>query len=105
MVFSIFTYVHIQNVYYYPEIDSNLFSLSVFGTTDCEFHIKKEILHVIDTVENTILQSKCKRQVYLLLQFTPPEHYFSTSVHAHKITKTASIDFLHQCAGHVNKKT
>ena len=104
MVSGTSTYVHIHNVHYCPEVDSNLLSLGVFGTIGCEFHTKKGVLHVIDTVGDTVLQSECKGQVYPLLQPTLPGHHFATSAHAHKTTKAASMDLWHQRAGHVNKK-
>lgn len=61
MVSNTSIYVHINNVHYCPETDLNLLSLGVFGTIGCEFHTKKKILHVIGTVGDTVLQSKCKK--------------------------------------------
>ena len=55
MVSNTSIYVHINNLHYCLETVLNLFSLSVFGTIGCEFYTKKEVLHVIDTVGDTVL--------------------------------------------------
>ena len=92
MVFGIPTYVHIHNVHYCPEIDSNFLSLGTFGAKGFEFYTKKGILHVKDTVGDTVLQAKCKGQIYPLLQPTTPKHSLSsTSVHTHKKTPSTPI--------------
>ena len=69
MAFGIPTYVHIHNVHYCPEIDSNLLSLGTFGAKGFEFYTKKDILHVKDIVGDIVLQSRCEGQVYPLLLF------------------------------------
>lgn len=60
MIDSIPSYVHIHNVHYCPEIDTNLLSLGSFASKGFGFHTKKGILNVIDTVGNTVLQSRCE---------------------------------------------
>ena len=104
LVSGIPTYVHIHNVHYCPEIDSNLLSLGAFGTRGCEFYTKKGILHVMDKVGDTVLQARCKGQVYPLLQPQTPHYPPPALVHAYKTTKPVTMDLWHQRAGHVNKK-
>ena len=60
------SFIHIHNVHYCPEIDTNLLSLGVLASKCFKFHTKKGVLNVIDAAENTVLQSRCKGQVYTL---------------------------------------
>ena len=60
--------VHIHNVHYCPEMDSNLLSLGTLTAKGLEFHTSKGTLNVTDSVGETVLQSKCKGKVYPLSQ-------------------------------------
>ena len=68
IVNGVCNFVHIHNVHYCPEIDSNLLSLSAFTAKRLEFHTSKGTLNVTNLVGETILQSKCKGKVYPLSQ-------------------------------------
>lgn len=104
IVFRKLIYVHIHTVHYCFEIDFNLHLLRIFSVKKFEFCTKKDILHVKDTVRDTVLQSKCEKQVYFLLQSKTSEHYFPVSIHTYKTAKPVTMDFWHQRAGYVNRK-
>ena len=61
-------YVHLHNVHYCPELESNLLSLEVLEKKSFKFIGKQEVLSVIDNQGDTVLQAKHKGTVYPLLQ-------------------------------------
>lgn len=62
------SYVHLRNVHYCPELDSNLLSLGVLEKKGFKFVGKQGLLSVIDNQGDTVLQAKRKGTIYPLLQ-------------------------------------
>ena len=56
-------FIHLRNVHYCPEVDSNLLSLGALTAKGFEFQTKKGTLNVIDSVGDTVLQSMCEGKV------------------------------------------
>ena len=62
------SYVYLCNVYYCPELDSNLLSLGVLEKKGFKFVGKQGVLSVINNQGDTVLQAKHKDTVYPLLK-------------------------------------
>ena len=62
------SYVHLRNVHYCPELDSNLLSLGVLEKNGFKFVGKQRFLSVIDHQGDMVLQAKRRGTVYPLLQ-------------------------------------
>lgn len=96
------SYIHLKNVDYCPEFDSNLLSLGVLEAIGFEFQASNGLLNVKDTEGDVVLQSQRDGTVYPLSQ---PKNtgtdYSPATVQAYKATKAQSSELWHQRLGHV----
>ena len=82
------SYIHLKNVHYCPELDSNLLSLGVLEAKGFEFQAKNGFLNVKDTDGDIVLQSQRDGTVYPLSQPKRTEtDYSPATVQAYRATK------------------
>jgi hypothetical protein len=98
------TNVHLHDVHYCPEVDSNLLSLGVLEEKGLTFNARSSVLRVLDHDEDVVLVANRQRNVYVLHQPIEINQYSSLSPIFSAKPKPASMDVWHQRAGHVNQK-
>ena len=105
IVNGICDFVHIHDVHYCPEIDSNLLSLGILTAKGFDFHTSKGTLNIIDSAGEIALQSKCEGHVFPLSQPKRVDNYGKPGAldRAYSTTKSQTMELWHQRAGHVNK--
>jgi hypothetical protein len=97
------TNVHLHDVHYCPEVDSNLLSLGVLEEKGHTFNAKNSVLRVLDSDEDVVLVANRQRNVYVLHQPIESNQYSLSPIFSIK-PKPASMETWHQRAGHVNLK-
>ncbi len=97
--------VHLHDVHYCLEVNSNLLSLSVLKEKHHTFNAKNAILRVLNDDEDVVLVINKQRSVYVLHQFIEINQYdlSLSSIFSIK-SKSTSIEVWHQRVDHVNEK-
>lgn len=105
LVNGVCDFIHLHNVHYCPEVDSNLLSLGALTAKGFEFLTKNGTLHVMDSVGDIVLQSKCEGQVFPLFQPKGLDNFGKPGAleHAYSTIKPQSMELWHQRTGHANK--
>lgn len=87
------SYIHLKNVHYCPEMDSNLLSLGILEAKNFEFKAKNGFLNVKNTAEDVVLQFKREGTVYPVAQ---PEntfvYYIPATIQVYRATRAQSFE-------------
>ena len=95
-------YVHLHNVYYFPELDSNLLSLGILEKKGFQFVGKQGFLYVIDNEGDKVLQAKREGTVYPLVRSVVDQDTTLPSYPIYKTSKPVTQEKWHQQAAHLN---
>ena len=100
------SFIHLHNVHYCPEIDTNLLSLGALEAKRLRFSAENSMLEVRDFDGKTVFQAKRRNNVYPLLQPTPQEYHHRSREKAYYMTKAtpATRERWHERTGHANYK-
>jgi uncharacterized protein YlxP (DUF503 family) len=96
--------VHLHDVHYYFEVNSNLLSLSELEEKHHTFNVENAILRMLNDDEDVLLVINKKRSVYVLHQFIEINQYdlSLSSIFSIK-SKSTNIKVWHQRVDHVNE--
>ncbi len=75
-----YTNVHLHDVHYCLEVNSNLLSLSVLKEKCHTFNAKNSVLRVLDSDEDVVLVVNRQRNVYVLYQSIESNQYSLSSI-------------------------
>lgn len=97
------TNIHLHNVYFCFELDSNLLFLGALEAKGFEFHDRKGKLEITNDEREIVLVAKRDNNlVYSLQQSNKLYNHHSTEMKAYQLTKSASPEIWHQRADHIN---
>ncbi len=96
-----FINIHLHDVHYCFEVNSNLLSLDVLEEKDLIFNARNDVLRVLDSDENVVLVVNRQRNVYVLHQLIEINQYAISSIFSIK-SKSASMKVWHQRVEYVN---
>jgi hypothetical protein len=97
------TNVHLHDVHYCFEVNSNLLFLSELEEQGHTFNAKNSVLRVLDSDEDVVLVVNRERNVYVLHQLIASNQYSLSSILFIK-SRSTSIETWYQRADHVNQK-
>ncbi len=97
--------VHLHDVHYCLEVNSNLLSLSVLEEKHHTFNVKNAILRMLNDDENIVFVIHKQRSVYVLHQFNEINEYdlSLSSIFSIK-SKSVNMKVWHQRVDHVHEK-
>ncbi len=95
-------YVHLHNVHYCPELDSNLLSLGILENKGFQFVGKQGFLYIIDNEGDKVLQAKREGTLYPLVQSVVDQDTTLSSYPIYKTSKPVTQEKWHQRVAHLN---
>ncbi len=95
-------YIHLHNIYYCSELDSNLLSLGTIEKKGFQFVEKQGFLYVIDNKGDKVLQAKREGAVNPIVQSVVDQDTTLPSYPIYKTSKPVTQEKWHQRAAHLN---